>query len=151
MWLLRKPVVVLCCILSIAGGCHSGFAQTAAPATGAQIAIEEAEQAGTVWLGVMDSGHYAEGWKAADPVVQSAVTEEKWTATMNNTREPLGKMTARKVQSATHTTVLPGVPDGDYVVILYGTGFEHKRAALETVILSRQKDKAWRVAGYYIK
>jgi hypothetical protein len=63
----------------------------------------------------------------------------------------MGKLESRKLQSASYTTLLPGVPSGEYVVILYETSFDHKPTSQETVIMSREKDKAWRVAGYYIK
>jgi len=115
--------------------------------TAEQIAVREAES----WLAMMDAGKYAESWKAAAAVMRGAVTMEKWESTMKNVRDPLGKLESRKLQSATYTTLLPGVPDGDYVVILYETSFEHKATAQETVIMSREKDKVWRVAGYYIK
>jgi hypothetical protein len=79
------------------------------------------------------------------------VTEEKWESVIKGVMEPMGKLRLRTLQSATYTTILPGAPDGEYVMILYESSFEHKQTAQETVIVSREKDKAWRVAGYYIK
>jgi hypothetical protein len=151
MLLLRRTALVLCCVLSVGCSCPAGFAQSPAQTKVAEAAIHEAEQASEAWLGMMDAGQYGDCWKAAAAVVRSAVTEEKWTATMKNVREPLGKVVTRKVQSATHTGMLPGVPDGDYVMILYETSFEHKQTAQETVVMSREKDNVWRVAGFYIK
>lgn len=62
-----------------------------------------------------------------------------------------GKLQTRRLDTAKYTTILPGVPAGDYVVLLFESSFEHKAVAQETVIVSREKDKVWRVAGYYIK
>jgi len=149
--LLRKAVLVLYCALSVSLACGPGFGQTEVPAASAQSAVENAEQASAAWMKLMDAGQYAECWKTAAAAIQSAITEEKWTAAMKGVREPLGKVITRSVQSATHTATLPGVPDGDYVVIVYKTRFEHKQSAQETVAMSREPDKVWRGSGFFIK
>jgi hypothetical protein len=146
--ILRNALLVCamgmtCGVVSLAAQEHSPMVQE----TAEQIAVRACES----WLAMMDAGKYAESWKAAAAVMRGAVTVEKWESTMKNVRDPLGKLESRKLQSATYTTLLPGAPDGDYVVILYETSFEHKATAQETVIMSREKDKVWRVAGYYIK
>jgi len=41
--------------------------------------------------------------------------------------------------------------DGEYVVSIYTTKFEHKENALETMVSMLEKDGSWRVAGYYFK
>jgi hypothetical protein len=55
------------------------------------------------------------------------------------------------LKSATYTKSLPGAPDGEYVVIQYDTGFEHKQSAVETVTPMLDKDGKWRVSGYFIR
>ncbi|MGA7319684.1 MAG: DUF4019 domain-containing protein, partial [Candidatus Sulfotelmatobacter sp.] len=70
---------------------------------------------------------------------------------LRGSRDPLGKMLSRKLKSATYTTTLPGAPDGEYVVIQYESGFEHKQSAVETVTPMLDKDGKWKVSGYYIK
>jgi Protein of unknown function (DUF4019) len=142
-----RIVLVLCLLV----GARVSFAmQEHAPQVqqdAVQVAAREAEE----WLGKMDAGQYAECWNEASEMVRNAVTLDKWESTMKNARDPLGKLNSRKLQSATYTRILPGVADGEYVVIIYDTSFEHKATAQETVIMSREKDKVWRVAGYYIK
>ena len=64
---------------------------------------------------------------------------------------PFGKVLERNVKSNTYKTSVPGVPDGEYVVIQYQTKYEHKANTIETVTPSREKDGKWRVAGYYLK
>jgi hypothetical protein len=66
-------------------------------------------------------------------------------------RDPLGKLLARKLKSATYATMLPGAPDGEYVVIKYDSSFENKKTAVETITPMLDKDGLWRVSGYYIK
>jgi hypothetical protein len=63
----------------------------------------------------------------------------------------MGGLISRKVRSATFTRSLPGVPDGEYVVIKYDTQFEHKDSAVETVTPLLEKDGSWKVSGYFIK
>ena len=42
-------------------------------------------------------------------------------------------------------------PDGQYVVMQYKTSFANKKSAIETVTAMLEKDKKWRVSGYFIK
>ncbi len=116
--------------------------------TAERIAIRSSQD----WVAQVDSGQYAESWKSAAAAFRSAVSQETWESSMKATREPpLGKLQTRRLDTAKYTTILPGVPAGDYVVLLFESSFEHKAVAQETVIVSREKDKVWRVAGYYIK
>ena len=63
----------------------------------------------------------------------------------------MGKLISREVKSAVYESSLPGVPDGEYVVIQFETSFENKKSAIETVTPMLEKDGKWRVSGYYIK
>jgi hypothetical protein len=49
------------------------------------------------------------------------------------------------------TKTLPGVPDGEYVVVEYETSFENKKTANETVTPMKDPDGTWRVSGYFIR
>jgi hypothetical protein len=115
--------------------------------TAERVAMRSSED----WVALVDSGQYAESWKSAAAAFRSAVSQEKWESSMKAVREPLGKLQTRRLDTAKYTTLLPGIPAGDYVVLLFESSFEHKATAQETVIVSREKDKVWRVAGYYIK
>ena len=123
--------------------CMAGYAQSTPK--------EVAQTSDKAWLSLIDTGKYAESWKAASAGFQSAVSEEKWEEMVAKARAPLGDVKSRKLESATETKTLPGAPDGDYVVAKFDTSFEHKQAAVETVVSSKEKDGNWRVAGYFIK
>lgn len=112
---------------------------------------ELAQQSAGNWVGLIDSGKYADSWQEAAQLFRDAVTKEQWQSAMRASREPLGKMLSRKLKSATFSKTLPGAPDGEYVVIQYDSRFEHKQAAVETVTPMLDKDGKWRVSGYYIK
>ena len=148
-----RIVLVICVFMGFVFTASNGFAQEVAKgAEQAQPTMEQmAVQVSDKWVELIDSADYATSWKTAAEAFKAAVTQEKWISAMKTVREPLGKLQVRKLQGATYSAILPGVPNGDYVVILYQTNFEQKATAQETVIMSRDKDKVWRVAGYYIK
>jgi|ERR1700722_1603780 hypothetical protein len=103
------------------------------------------------WLTVSDAGKYGESWDQAAGLFKAAVTKDQWEQALHATRAPLGNLVSRTLQSATFAKSLPGVPDGEYVVIKYDTRFEHKLSAVETVTPTLDKDGKWRVSGYYIQ
>ena len=110
-----------------------------------------AQQSSEAWLALTDQGKYADGYQEAAQYFKNAVPKDQWQSAMHASREPLGKVLSRKLKSATYTKTLPGVPDGEYVVIQYDSSFEHKQSAVETVTPMLDNDGKWRVSGYYIK
>src|SRR5262245_35619429 len=57
---------------------------------------EAAAAAAHGWLGHVDAGKYADSWRAASTLLQGAVTEEQWVASLNGVRKPLGKLVSRQ-------------------------------------------------------
>ena len=112
---------------------------------------EAAIAASKAWLVLIDEGKYIEGWEEAAQMLKAAVAKENFQASLRAARGPLGKVLSRKIKSKRYTEVLPGAPDGKYVVIQYETSFEHKKSAIETITPMLDKDGRWRVSGYYIK
>ena len=110
-----------------------------------------AEAAAKAWLHLADDGKYLESWNEAAAYFKGAVTMESWKKTMQSFRQPLGKVKSREIMSKKFTKVLPGAPDGEYVVIQFSSSFENKKSAIETVTPMFDKDGKWRVSGYYIK
>ncbi len=128
------------------------LATSASVSAPAQAKPEElAKQSAESWLALVDSGKYADSWEEAASLFKGAVKKEQWQSMIHATRAPLGKVISRNFKSATYTKTLPGVPDGDYVVVQYSTSFEHKQSAIETVTPMLDKDGKWRVSGYYIR
>lgn len=123
--------------------------------TGALQASEVAEQAAitasSAWLSLVDGGNYIESWNQAAGLFKAAVTKDQWQQSLKAFRLPLGKVLVRKLKSKQYTRTLPGVPDGEYVVIQYETTFEKKQSAIETITPMLDKDGNWRISGYYIK
>lgn len=103
------------------------------------------------WLALIDAGQYDKSWDQTASLFKETLTKDQWVKALETVRKPLGKLTSRAMASTTYSTSLPGVPDGQYVVIQYNASFEHKKSAVETITPMLDKDGNWRVAGYLIK
>ena len=103
------------------------------------------------FLALVDQEKYGESWEVASSFFVSRVSREEWENTVASVRPPLGSPINRSVKSSKYMTSLPGVPDGEYVVILFSSSFEHKKTAIETVTAMYDNDGQWRVAGYFIR
>jgi len=112
---------------------------------------EKAVEAAESWLALVDAGEYGKSWEESAQLFRGALGKEKWEQSMRAVRKPLGDVASRKVQSAEYAASLPGAPDGEYVVVRFGTSFTNKKVAVETVTPMKDPDGAWRVSGYYIK
>jgi hypothetical protein len=117
----------------------------------AQVPEQAAEAAATPWIALVDAGKYGQSWDAAASAFQQAVSRSQWEEAVRKARTPFGKVLSRKLASAKFTKDLPGVPTGDYVVLQYETRYENKAGAVETISVMKDKDGAWKVAGYLIK
>jgi Protein of unknown function (DUF4019) len=119
------------------------------PASGSNVAA--ATSAAQAWLALVDQDNYGASWEAAAPLFQKAVSRDQWAAQVGSARGPLGKLASRKLLSAQYTTSLPGVGEGQYVVIRYAADYENMPQAIETITPMMSPEGAWRVAGYFIK
>jgi hypothetical protein len=121
----------------------------------AQTSAQSHEQAGRAaaeqWLAIVDAGKADESWEKLEPAFAKKVGRKKWASALAEIRNPLGKLTSRKVKSAEYTKELSGAPEGEYVVVQFASAFEHKKEATEKVTLFLGRDLLWRVAGYSVK
>lgn len=142
MW--RLPAML--CL--VAAATATGLASDA-PDSGTDLA--PAMRAAEDWLRVVDAGSYGESWERSAAFVRETIPRTRWEVGVQRVREALGPMLHRKLRSATYTTLLPGAPAGEYVVIEFGTRFANRPLAVETVTPIREKDGTWKVSGYYVK
>jgi len=140
---MRKTLVYLslAVIVSLCGCGKAGNPQAETVAVAAAKA----------WLSLVDGQQYAESWEKAAPFFKGAVQKEQWIQMMQSGREPFGKSISRELKSKRYMTVLPGAPDGEYVVIQFKASFENKKSAIETITPMLDKDGEWKVSGYYMK
>lgn len=108
-------------------------------------------EASKKWLGIVDAGQYEKSWDEAAQLFKEKVPQGQWETSLNQVREPLGKVHSREVLNYQYLTSVPGVPKGDFVVIQFKTSFEEKPDSVETITPMIDADGQWRVSGYYIK
>ena len=104
------------------------------------------------WLKLVDTGYYTKSWEIAATSFRKHVRKKQdWRNTLNAVRTPLGAVISRKMKTSQYVNKLPSIPDGDYIIFYYETSFEHKKIATETLYLTLETDKNWRVSGYFIQ
>lgn len=103
------------------------------------------------WLALVDVEKYPESWEQASQLFKGAVSKGQWEKAIKRARKPLGKNIFRKLKLKRFHTSLPGAPDGEYFVIQFNASFKNKKNAIETITLMMDKDRKWRVSGYFIK
>ncbi len=99
------------------------------------------------FLGLVDAGQYERSWDATSDLFRSQVPKGTWVEQISRVRPQFGKTLRRTLQSAKPMTSAPGVPDGEYVLLVYQTRFEKKQDAIETITPSLDMDETWRVSG----
>jgi hypothetical protein len=109
----------------------------------------EARTAALQWLQLLDKGDYEEAfeWEAQD--FRMARTQKQFVRYMEARRSPFGHARDRKFIGAANVHKLVGVPEGNYVSILFKTNFEKKSETAERVVLVEQPI-GWRVIDYRI-
>lgn len=113
--------------------------------------VSDAKAAAASWLVLLDAGQYPATWTQSASPFRAAVSQENWLSAANQVRTPLGPVITRTLASAQFSRTLPGVPDGEYVVIQYNTTFQNKASAVETITPMRDKNGSWKVSGYFIR
>ncbi|MBB3104552.1 DUF4019 domain-containing protein [Azomonas macrocytogenes] len=113
--------------------------------------VDKAKSSTTTWLAITDSLEYASSWEQTAELFQKAVPKQNWQSQLEKTRLPLGAVKSREFKVAETARVLPGVPEGQYVVLQYETQFEKSPKMIETVTSTLDGDGTWKVVGYYIK
>lgn len=112
------------------------------------------ESAGSIaakeWLKIVDVGEYVESWQKSDAFFKSQLTQTEWSVALTGVRTPLGQVKSRSELGAKEYSSLPGVPDGEYLVIQFQTEFQNKKSATETLTLSKSSGD-WLPVGYFIK
>ena len=141
----RGLVVSFCTLLIFCAGCAShkqAKIQKRAHETAARSAAQR-------WLTLLDQGDYEEAfeWKAQD--FRMAQTQAQFVRYMQARRAPFGKALGRKVIGSASIRKFVGVPEGNYVSVLFKTHFENKSETAERVILVQQ-EVGWRVLEYRI-
>jgi hypothetical protein len=120
-----------------------------------RVAQEQAEKqavaAATAWLALVDGSQYSRAWETAAGPLKDVKDRRDFVKAVGDARKPLGAVKSRRLESKQFATTLPRVPAGQYFVLQYRTSFANRKSAVETVTPMLDKDKKWRVSGYYVR
>jgi len=111
---------------------------------------EAADKAAREWLTLIDRGAYQRSWQQASTLFKNRVSDSAWQRQVEHARHDLGVPHERELIFATRTHRLPGVPDGDYTVLVYASRFDDAPRVVETVTLVRDEHTP-KAAGYFIR
>jgi hypothetical protein len=112
--------------------------------------VDEARKVAERWVALVDAGRYDESWNAAASYFRSQVSKTDWKNAATSARGPLGALASRTFNAAQATHDLPGVPHGDYIVLVYDGAFANRNVR-EIITPMREADGNWKVAGYVIQ
>jgi hypothetical protein len=110
-----------------------------------------AQAAAHDWLALVERGDAQASWSAAGQKFQAAMPVSGWADALEKMRTPLGAVKSRAIVKTSFQKSFPGVPDGEYSLIIYTTSYANKADGRETVTLEREPDGLWRVVGYFIR
>jgi Protein of unknown function (DUF4019) len=100
------------------------------------------------WVNLMDAGRYRQAYEEQPPRVKAASAgRDYFVRWMQTRRIPLGRVRTRSFYNRRYYHNAIGWPDGNYVRIYFKTSFEHKAAAWERVILTKETGR-WQPAKY---
>ena len=117
-----------------------------------EVATSDARSAEAAlgWLALVDEGEWEESWQQAGAIFRSQVTAQQWEEVAKSVRDPLGAVQSREVVAVQQTSNLPGVPEGDYIMLQFATAFAGASESVETVIM-HDGDDGLKTVGYLVR
>mgnify|MGYP005735309625 FL=1 len=112
---------------------------------------KKAIKAANLWLSQVDNENYDNSWEISGNYFQDNIQKDRWIATLEASRKPLGKLISRNNNSVDYHKSLPGVPDGNYYIVHFNVVYKNKKEAKETITLSKSEKGLWKVVGFFIK
>lgn len=110
-------------------------------------AVAEADR----WLTLLDQKKYAEAWASAAELFRSAVTVDQFAQVIGQVRNTLGQVGSREPSKIEASSTLPGMPDGEYVVIEYQSAYSGLPRAIERMVLEKDEAGDWKVVGSFVR
>jgi len=144
-----KQIMPLALALYLASGVVSG--NLANGQVDNDFQLDRAQKVAAGWLVLVDNGDYDSSWTQSDKLFQRSMVRETWPDAATSLRSGFGRLVSRRFGRRQYFDRLPGVPDGQYVVITYTADFENRKGVDEILTISFDGPRGWRVAGYRIK
>lgn len=112
--------------------------------------LKDSADASLAWLNIIDQEKYDEAWEKGALTLKLRLPVKSWTSILDASRKPLGKVVNRKVVDQRTSKNPPGLPAGDYMVMIYSTDFTAKKGATELATLVLESDGKWRGLTYQV-
>lgn len=96
------------------------------------------------WLKLVDAGKYVESWDEVSAELKAKYARDKWQTALAPLAKEAGRLKSRKFKSVMYS-------EEKTVAVDFESSFSKIPEAIETVILTLEKDGQWRVTTYSIK
>ena len=140
-----RPLLLLVCALMLVRSASAQTQRSDSAKTG------PAERAAVQWLALVDSSRYSASWDSSATSFRTQVSQAEWQAAASAARSEVNPLGARRPLSAHYTRELPDAPPGEYVVLQYSTAARNSTRVVETIALTLESNRNWRVIGYFIR
>lgn len=127
----------------------AGLAGLALPAAaaGSGSAVDAAEE----WLDLVDRQSYGVSWELTGAGLKSSTRKETWIQTVEAARHHRGPVLSRRPVESETASNAAGLPPGEYALVTFETAFRGTGDSVESLILEREMDGAWRVVAYFVR
>ena len=115
------------------------------------VKVERATVAAMEFLQLIDAGDYEAARKEGATLLKERVTLNGWIENLAGAQVALGPVIKREQVEASYSTTAKDSPEGEYVMLTYTSQFKNRVGVGETLIVMLDKNRGWRVAGYFFK
>jgi len=113
--------------------------------------INRATAAAFEFLQRIDNNDFEEARKEGATLLKERETLIGWVEKLRGVRNSLGSVIEREQIEVSYSTSAKDSPDGEYVMLTFNSQYQKRVAVSETVIVMLDKNRGWRVAGYFFK
>ena len=113
--------------------------------------VRRASVAAMDFLQLIDKGEFETARKEGAELLKQKVTLNGWIAKLDGVQTTLGSVIDREQIDVSYSTTAKDSPDGEYVMLTFNSKYKRKIDVKETIIVMLDKNRGWRVAGYFFK
>ncbi|MFU7528329.1 DUF4019 domain-containing protein [Qipengyuania sp. ASV99] len=158
--MLIMSVVIAAAVLAVVST-SGGDAGTAVPSPQNRASSAEAAERPTpedtpsvevaeAFLSAIDAGDVAGSWDLAGQAFQTRTTQREWSGALATARAPLGDVGERRLATVQRVSTLPGLPEGDYEVLVFQAKFEGWDGIVTETLTMVRNGKTFDVMGYFV-
>jgi hypothetical protein len=111
----------------------------------------EARKAAEAWLGSLTAGDFRSSWDEAGEMFRAGTSAEAWLEQAVTGYQQIGDLVVRELAEVHAITDPPDAPPAEYVFIRFHSQFTLAGRARETVVLTYEPERGWRVIGYSVE